>query len=104
VRTTRSSPRDDRERDHDERRAATIRDALPSAPSAGSSPQLVKHRRQLPLQVLDAAVVAHDERRPPRLLLLGELARRALVGERVPAAGGPLLAQRSSATTAIVAS
>ena len=56
------------------------------------------------LQLLDAAVVADHVRRAARLLLLGELARGALVDGSWPRAAARSARTSSSATTAIVAS
>ena len=57
---------------------------------AASSPQRLDQRGQRPLEVLDRAVVLDHVVGPGRLLLLGELARLALVDQRVPARLGAL--------------
>src|SRR3954451_8907435 len=59
-----------------------------------SGGQLRKNPRQLLLKFAEAAGIVHSVGRPLGLLLLGELACRALVQRLVPAAPGPLLPDR----------
>src|SRR5579875_3361018 len=49
------------------------RDGAARLPPANSSLQHVKNRRQLALELIDAAVVGDRVRRPTRLLLLAQL-------------------------------
>src|SRR4051794_357853 len=78
------------------RRWAAVRRAIAPTSSRGSgscgSDDPIQDVPELALQLLDRSVVDDGVGRPLLLLLLGELARVALVEVRVAARGGPLVA------------